>query len=245
VHHFVPDDAAVRFKGQDVMVGRRQNLALLPGVSKDELSWSPDGERFAYAKPVPQKAAWRVYIKNVAGDPVNEFEVYRPGQPQDIEWLDDRRLAYVAPTEGKELQSVYVIHDAETGEVVAVRRGRMFAWSPGKKRLAYVAGKSGRETISVDGHPVWPRATVPIRIHGEVSWSPSGRGLAFVEAKKGGQGRLVVMLELDDPNGDLTWTLPAEALTRGLHVFWAGESKVLIGETNLKPKFAANWERLQ
>ena len=37
-------------------------------------------------------------------------------------------------------------------------------------------------------------------------------------------------------------TLP---LAPGLNVFWAGDNKVVIGETALRPKFAADWERLQ
>jgi hypothetical protein len=177
---------------------------------------------------------------------MNEFDCYRPGQPKDLEFIDDRTLAYYAPPQKKEMAQVYVLHDAQTGEVLAVRRGKMFTWSPGKKRLAYVAGTMPKEAVQVDGRAVWPRRPSAAHIHGEVSWSPNGHGLAFIEGAKGAAtGRLVVMLELDDAGGDLTWPLPAEALTPGLHVFWAGNSKVLIGESNLKPKFAANWERLQ
>jgi hypothetical protein len=91
---------------------------------------------------------------------------------------------------------------------------------------------------------VWPRGAGTTQIHGEVSWSPNGRGLAFIE-RRATSARLVVMLELSDAGGDLTWALPTEATMPGLHVFWAGDSKVVIGETTLKPKFAANWERLQ
>jgi hypothetical protein len=28
-------------------------------------------------------------------------------------------------------------------------------------------------------------------------------------------------------------------------VFWAGDSKVVIGESALRPRFAADWERLR
>jgi len=241
----VPSDAEVKFKGKEVLVGRRQQLAPIPGVSKDDLIWAPDGDHFAYTLEVKEKKTWRIFVKNIAGDPVNEFDPYRPGQPHGIDWIDDHTLAYYAAPDKKDVVQVYVVHDTQTGEVVAVRRGKMFTWSPGrKKRLAYVAGKTPKEAVQVDGRSVWPRARGTTQIHGEVSWSPNGHGLAFVELQKGG-GRLVVMLELDDSGGDLTWPLPPEALAPGLHVFWAGDSKVVIGETNLKPKFAANWERLQ
>ena len=242
----VPKDAEVKFKGNEVLVGRRQALAPIPGVSKDDLVWAPDGVHFAYALEVKEKKTWRIFVKNVAGDPMNEFDTYRPGQPRDLEWIDDRILAYIAPPEKKEVVQVYAIHDAQTGEVIAVRRGKMFTWSPGKKkRLAYIAGKTPKEAVQVDGRSVWPRSRGTTQIHGEVSWSPNGHGLAFIELQKDKTGKLVVMLELDDTGGDLTWPLPPEAMAAGLHVFWAGDSKVVIGETNLKPKFAANWERLQ
>jgi hypothetical protein len=242
----VPSDAEVKFKGKEVLVGRRQALAPIPGVSKDDLIWAPDGDHFAYTLEVREKKTWRIFVKNIAGDPVNEFDPYRPGQPHGIDWIDDRTLAYYAAPDKKDVVQVYVVHDTQTGEVMAVRRGKMFVWSPGKKkRLAYVAGKTPKEAVQVDGRSVWPRSRGTTQIHGEVSWAPNGRGLAFVEMQKGGTGRLVVMLELDDIGGDLTWPLPPEAMAPGLHVFWAGDSKVVIGETNLKPKFAANWERLQ
>jgi len=244
--HVVPEDAAVKFKGQDVFVGRRKALGQIPGVSKDDLIWAPDGNHFAYAKAImPPRKGWRVFVKNVAGDPINEFDVYRPGAPRELEWIDDRRLAYIAPIEKRDVHMVYVIHDAETGEVVSVRRGKMFVWSPGKKKLAYVAGRTPNETVAVDGRPVWPRGSGGTMIRGEVSWSPSGRGLAFIETNKKGDGKLVVLVEVDDTGGDLSWPLPPEAMAPGLHVYWAGNSKVVIGETSMKPKFVANWERLQ
>ena len=66
------------------------------------------------------------------------------------------------------------------------------------------------------------------------------QGLAAVTA-----GLIGVLVEYLDPQGDLTWPVPNEALKPGLKVFWAGDSKVVIGESALKPKFAAGWERLQ
>ena len=48
--HTVPDDAQVSFRGDRVLVGRKAQLTEIPGVSKDDLIWAPDGARFAYAK---------------------------------------------------------------------------------------------------------------------------------------------------------------------------------------------------
>src|SRR5262245_24504588 len=98
--HAVPEDAAVKFKGESVLVGRKGALTPIPGVSKDDLVWAPDGDHFAYVKE-SAKRDWRVFVKNIAGDPINEFAVYRRGLPRGLEWIDDRRLAYVAPESGK------------------------------------------------------------------------------------------------------------------------------------------------
>ena len=62
---------------------------------------------------------------------------------------------------------------------------------------------------------------------------------------EGHRPRLVVLVEYADASGDLTWPIPQDALAPGLHVFWAGDNKVVIGETGLKPKFAADWQRLR
>ena len=81
-------------------------------------------------------------------------------------------------------------------------------------------------------------------MHDAPAWSPDGHGLALVD-QSAGNARLVVLVEYDDPAGDLTWNVPKDALAPGLRVFWAGDNKVVIGETALRPKFAAGWERLR
>ena len=218
----------------------------IPGVDPDALSFSPDGGYLAYALPARQGGkGWRVLVRSVDGRERNEFDVYRPGAPDELQWVDDRRLAYLAPPEPKETRRIYVVHDAKTGEILAVRRGKKFSWSPDKKRLAYVSGRAPHQRVTVDGEPVWPRGSGTTMIRGEIAWSPSGEGLAFIESNQKGDGTLVVLVALDDTGGDLTWPLPSPAMAPGLRVFWAGESEVLIGETDLTPKFAANWKRMQ
>jgi len=54
-----------------------------------------------------------------------------------------------------------------------------------------------------------------------------------------------MLVEFDDAQGDLTWSIPRDAVGPALHVFWAGDNKVVIGETALRPRFAADWKRLQ
>ncbi len=239
------------FKGDQPWARRGGEEWSLGDVHKDEMVFSPDGKRFAYVRQKTQAAIGRgapasahVLVRNLAGDPVNDFAVYRPGMPDALSWLDNRRLGYLAPPEpGKHAANTFVVHDADTGEVLAARSGSDFVWDGRHRHVAFLVGKPGQQVLVVDGLNVWPRAGVT-RLHGEPVWSADGHGLAVVD-EGAGAPRLVVMVEFDDPQGDLTWPVPREALAPGLRVFWASDSKVVIGESALKPKFAAGWERLQ
>jgi hypothetical protein len=249
-------DVELFFKGEQPWARRGGEEWSLGDVSRAEMVFSPDGKRFAYVRQRAQASAGRlapvahVLVRNLAGDPVNDFSVYRPGQPEQLTWIDNRRLAYVAPPEAavavataRKPNAMFVVHDAETGEVVSARAGSEFLWDQQHRHVAFVAGVAGKQVLVVDGKNVWPRVGTT-KLHGEPSWGPDGRGLAIVD-EGAGAPRLVVLVEISDPAGDLTWPVPRDALQPGLRVFWASESKVVIGESALKPKFAAGWERLQ
>ena len=77
-----------------------------------------------------------------------------------------------------------------------------------------LVGKAGQQALVVDGKNVWPRAGLT-KLHGEPVWSADGHGLAIVD-EGAGAPRLVVMVEFDDPQGDLTWPVPRDALAPGL-----------------------------
>jgi hypothetical protein len=221
-------------------------------VTKGEMAFSPDGQRFAYVR---QKAAHsgtaprsHIIVRNLAGDPINEFPAYKNGLLEELSWLDNRRLGYLAPPDGQvpappRLSSAFVMHDANTGEILTARSGVGFTWGPRRRHVAFVAGAGPKQAVVVDGKNVWPRNGTT-RLHGAPVWSPDGHGLALIDEGSGGP-RLVVMVEFPDPSGDLTWPVPRDAIAPGLTVFWAGNNKVVIGETALRPKFAADWERLR
>ena len=237
-------------------------------VHRDEMLWAPDGTRFAFLKLIPRESAgvlelrkgktnkkrrgkqakrldaYHIVVRNIRGDPVNEFPIYRPGKPADLDWIDDQRIGYLAPPDAT--GDAYIMHQVQTGEIMQIFRGTRFVWSPGRKQLAYVTGKKNRDEIKVAGQTIWPRIAAGVskrKILGELVWSPDGSGLAFKEIS-GRQKNLVVLLVLDNPQGDLTWPLPRAALKSEHHLYW-GESKVIIGTSALKPSFAANWKRIQ
>jgi hypothetical protein len=238
----------VVYRGEQAFARRGAEEWSLGDVQKSEMIFSPEGRRFAFARPPkadPEKTPHRIVVRNVAGDPVNEFPVYRAGKPESLTWVDVRRIGYLAPAvpEAK-LAAVYVVHDAESGEVLRARSGSGFVWGPERKHVAFIAGSGDKQNLIVDGKTVWPR-TGTTRLHDAPVWSPDGHGVAVVDTQTGKGPKLVVLVEYDDPQGDLTWPVPRDALSPGLRVFWAGDSKVVIGETALRPRFAAGWARLR
>jgi hypothetical protein len=238
------------YKGEQPWARRGSEEWSLGDVTKGEMVFSPDGKRFAYVRQSQTasnrgaEAKAHVLVRNLAGDPVNDFTAYRPGEPQQLSWIDNRRLGYLAPPDPiKKQGTTFVVHDAETGEVLAARSGSQFTWDGKHHHVAFIVGRPGQQVLVVDGRNIWPRAGVT-RLHGEPVWSNDGHGLAMID-EGNGTPRLVVMVEYADPQGDLTWPVPREALAPGLRIYWATDSKVIIGEDKLKPKFAAGWERLQ
>jgi hypothetical protein len=243
------------FKGEQPFARRGDEEWPLKDVRKSEMVFAPSGKQFAYVRaratasldPSGPAQPAHVIVRNLAGDPVNEFPLYRATTPDELIWLDNHRLGYLSPpaeaAPGKRPAPVYVVHDIHTGEVLAARSGVEFVWGPARRHVAFVSGAPLKQQVVVDGQTVWPRAG-STRVHGGVVWSNDGRGLAFAEETKEGP-RLVVLVDFDDAGGDLTWPIPREATAPGLKVYWAGDSKVVIGESALSPKFAADWQRIK
>lgn len=240
-------DVEIVFKRGRVFARRDNREWPIAEVRGDQMLWAPEGQRFAYLRPPSDssdaEAVHQIVIRNSLGDSVNEFPAYAPGRPSQLAWLDDQRLSYLAPT--KSGKHVCVVHHAETAEIIDLHRGSRFAWSPGRQHVAYVAGSRKRQQVSVDGQSIWPTKSKSRRRHivGELVWSPDGAGLTFIE-RRGKRTHLVVMLDLDEPDSTLTWPIPRAAAQPDNRLFWA-ESKVVIGQSVLQPRYAASWRRVR
>src|SRR5437667_6064395 len=149
------------FKGDQPWARRGGEEWSLGDVHKEEMVFSPDGKRFAYVRQKNVEAAVgkgvappaHVLVRNLAGDPVNDFAVYRPGTPDSLGWLDNRRLGYLAPPDParRPVSATYAVPAADTGEVLAARSGQDFTWDPRHRHVAFLTGKAGAQQLVVDG----------------------------------------------------------------------------------------------
>jgi hypothetical protein len=136
--------------------------------------------------------------------------------------------------------SLYVIHPLSSGATPLTCLGRRFVFSPKEDHVAWVGGEPGREFVGADGVQVYPRSGFTT-VQGEPAWSLDGASLALIETR--GKPSLVVLVEVDNPNGDNVWPLPPEATLPGLKVFWAGEGKIVVGNSITEPAFATSYKR--
>jgi hypothetical protein len=117
--------------------------------------------------------------------------------------------------------------------------GLHFTFTREHDRLAFIGGSSGAAFVAVDGAQVYPR-------HGRTTvaappvWSKDGLSLAFVEAPPARSARLVLVAEVDNPAGDITWDLPKDANIEGAAVVWSGAGKLLVRKTATRPIFSAS-----
>src|SRR5438477_321424 len=81
------------------------------------------------------------------------------------------------PEPGRKANPTFVVHDANTGEVLAARSGSQFTWDRAHHHVAFVVGHPGQQALVVDGKNVWPRRGLS-NIHGEPVWSNEGHGIA-------------------------------------------------------------------
>lgn len=230
---------------------------LVADVDRKRLVASPDRKRFAYLMRVTPKTSrgsalvgfvaeqhrYRVVVQNIDGTRQAGFSAQGSQRPDGLSWVDNQRIGYLAAADHR--GRVFVVHQIESGEISERIPGKRHVWSPKGKRVAYVEGDD-KQRVRVGDQRVWPRGVVvpkKRRIVGDLVWSPDGEGLAFIQ-QSGDNVELVVLLALDDAGGDLNWALPPSNHMDSNRIFWAN-SRVIVGESALKPRFAAGWTRVK
>ncbi|MCG5055284.1 MAG: hypothetical protein KA712_20160 [Myxococcales bacterium] len=120
--------------------------------------------------------------------------------------------------------------------------GLEFTLPPARTRLAYLKGAHPAAlSVFVDERRIYPRKGTT-EVASAPAWSGDGLALAFLEKPSSAAPRLVLVADLDNPTGDTTWELPATLDTKGLHVFWVGADRLVVGKHVGAPVFSASFE---
>jgi hypothetical protein len=126
--------------------------------------------------------------------------------------------------------------------VILTAVGPEVAWARGKARA-----RCGRHTwevargaVLVDGRRVNP-AGGAVTVLAPPTCRADGTALAWIE-RRHGETRLVVLPEMDQRSEPLPWPLPF--VVTNDHVFWASQTKVVVGPSMLAPRAVASFEKL-
>jgi Tol biopolymer transport system component len=143
------------------------------------LAWSGDAKRLAFT------SFGRIYV--VRADGTDRRWVLRRYRAEDLAWSREGRLAWTPPRGGR----LRVTNRARSRVVRKLRvTATRVAWSPGGRRLAYLAPGKVVRTIGVDGrsrHTVTRRCTGQSEsdiIDTDIAWSPDGRQLLCTTSKE-------------------------------------------------------------
>jgi hypothetical protein len=135
---------------------------------------------------------------------------------------------------------LFVIQPLAPGARPIRCQGLHFTFTREHDRLAFVGGPTGTAFVAVDGAQVYPRRGRTI-VASAPAWSKDGRSLAFLETPPAHPPRLVLVAALDNPTGDVTWDLPADAPIEGATVSWTGSGKLIVKKAATRPIFSASF----
>ena len=162
-----------------------------PGVSNHHPTWSPDGQRLAFASNRAGGGKWEIYIMNADGS--NVVQLTDRGYATEPAWSPDgRSIAVVALQDGS--AGVFAV-DADGGPGIRVVVNRPGydgspAWSPDGRKISftsdwraydfvydlYVVNADGTDIRSVVEGPFFDPSTD----YWQSAWSPDGTKLAVV-----------------------------------------------------------------
>jgi len=147
----------------------------------NDVAWSADGRRLAYACRPEPFATSAVGIFVISADGSRRVAVPAANGRFPSWSPDGTRLAFATGT-GPAHSSVYVVNLGGSGRMLVAHRGTAPAWSPDGKTIAYRA-RCGLRLVTPTGGDVTPPALAAecgeIHDPGFPAWSPDGTRLAF------------------------------------------------------------------
>jgi hypothetical protein len=256
-----PDVDMREVSEQEWVAGVRHKIAQRFKVVPDEVRVSPGRVRAAFVvdpwnrpgkKPAKRRGPRRCTIV-VVGVEGRRQAVFRPfavrgadEPPRDLQFLGDDRVVYEVaqpppPEPPARPRRLMVIQPLRRRGRAVRCEGAGFTFTERHDRVAFLVGDPGDEIVSVDGTRVYPRDGSRTRVASDLAWSKDGLALAFLEQVPEQPPRLILIADPDNATGDTTWDLPPTVHTDGLHVFWAGHDKIVVGKTATRPVFATTF----
>ncbi len=185
-------------------------LSLLPSldvapqqlIAGSDLAWptfSPDGQRMAYAEP-DASGAWQISIVPTDGS----ADPRRHAAGKGPAWGPTGLLAWTGcETENPEACGIFIDNpdDGEPGNRVSASPNDVgLSWSPGGNQLAYMSNHTGNwEVYIYDLGGGFRQLTDDPASDGLPAWSPDGSAIAFVSNRGGGWGIYLMRPGGEDP----------------------------------------------
>ena len=171
----------------------RNQVRLTNDLANDfEPSWSPDGDRIAFAS---DRTGRTNHIFTMDSDGGNLVKLTEVGGSRDPAWSPDgKKIAYTRSRGGYQLW----VMDADGGNQASLTQiGKNLhpAWSPDGLRIAFVsvrAGATGIYAMDKNGNNE-ERITQNMVTAGHPAWSPDGKWIAYESLDEEGRFQIFVV----------------------------------------------------
>jgi len=198
-----------------------------------EVSWSPDGSRFAFS--AMQNGKWNIYLMRTDGSGLRQLTSDPEVMNFSSSWSPDgKRIAFSASRGEKAKGDIYVMN-ADGSEIHQLTNDSAHdsapAWSPDGKHIAFISDRGGKDhevhifVMMADGSGQ-TRLTSSETHDYDPQWSPDSKRIVYY-AEKGDRKDQIWVMNADGSN--------AKLLTGGVahNIFpsWSPDGKSIIFTT--------------